>query len=154
MAVTITNQASNLKIDFVHKTEWIAKPFGVSYNKTSKRIYVHPDTKSGQNATRVGIKIPFDDITSPVAASEEDLAELLQAYNNQSKEGTFTNADLSAGVLTITHSLGTTSVAVVIRDPAGLETVQPNTVVDSNTVTVDFGGAIGAGTYTYFVYTK
>lgn len=154
MAITITNQASNLKIDFKLKTEWIVKPFGVSYNKVSERIYIHPETKHGQNQGSVGILIPFSDVTSPVAASGSALAELLQAYNNQSKDGTFTNADLSAGVLTIVHNLGTTSVAVVIRDPDGLETIQSNTVVDANTVTIDFGGAIGAGTYTYFVYTK
>jgi len=154
MATIITNQSSNLKIEFKNKIEYIPKPFGISFGKNTDRIYVHSDGKSGLNKTQVGIRIDFDSVTSPVAADAETLADTIQAYNHDSQNGTFTNDDLTAGVLTITHNLGSTSIAVVIRDPDGQETIPTNTVVDSDSLTVDFGGAIGAGTYTWFVYVK
>ena len=68
--------------------------------------------------------------------------------------GTFTNADLDGSFyLDITHSLATTDIAsVAVKDPAGLlETVDPVTIIDSNTVRIAFGGAIGAGTWTWIV---
>lgn len=68
------------------------------------------------------------------------------------ESGSFDNADLVGGVLTIVHSLGTTLISqVTIIDPDDTSESVSFTVVDSSHITVNFGGAIGAGTFTYII---
>ncbi len=67
--------------------------------------------------------------------------------------GTFESTDLDASyVLTITHSLNSELVTgVTIIDPDDKLDIVSFTIVDADTVTVDFGGAIGSGTFTWIV---
>lgn len=155
MAITITNSNQSLKVEFSWMTLWIPKPFRVSL-KHNRGIVWLLQGDSGVVNGRNDIKLPFSEVVSPVCSTIEDLADLLATYSTsvQSASGTFTDADLVAGVLTITHNLGSTNIAVVIRDPSGMESYQPNTIVDNNSLTVDFGGTIGAGTFTWFALTK
>jgi len=68
-----------------------------------------------------------------------------------SKTGTFTNADLVGGILTITHNMGR-PVGVLIKDSSGVyEGALAVDETDLNILEVDFGGAIGAGTWTWLV---
>lgn len=160
MAITITNGAGLVKVEFKRKIEEVTKPFRVMFNKDSKRIYIHTDKHEGHRQGKTDIFIDWNQVTSPVTADPETLRDLLATYSAEGSSGagtangTFTNADLTAGVLTIAHNLNSTSIGIVIRDPVGLETSQPNTVVDANNVTVDFGGAIGAGTYTWVAFSS
>lgn len=155
MAITITNATGLLKIAFPNQTMWLPKPFRVTQKVQRGSIWLLSGDE-GRTVGRSDVKIDYSEVVSPVTASISALAELLATYSidPQSASGNFTDADLTAGVLTIVHNLGTTHVALVVRDPAGLETLQPNTVVDNNTITVDFGGSIGAGTFTYFVLSR
>ena len=96
-------------------------------------------------------------VTVPVVANIGALDSFLQNILNTNSTtplatDTFTNADLVAGVLTINHGLGTLYPALFITDPSGGYVGGVTiTVVDANSVTVDFGGAIGAGTWTWFI---
>jgi len=68
--------------------------------------------------------------------------------------GSFTYTDLNGSyVLTITHDLGTELIAsVAVIDPDGvLETINSPTIVGPNTITVDFGGPIATGQWTWIV---
>lgn len=101
-------------------------------------------------------KIFVDDVTVPTVANVDALYAVLSLYLGSTTvavktSDTFTNADLVAGVLTITHNLGTESIAVYIMDPSGVYSWIDFTVVDTNSCTVDFGGAIGAGNWTWIV---
>jgi len=154
MAITISNETGQVKIVFSNKTIWVPKPYRTTLKEARGTIWLNTNQPQGIQQGRSDIEIQYSKVTSPTSANISDLADLLAAYNNQSASGTFTNADLTAGVLTITHNLGTTDVAVVIRDPDGLEALTANTIVDGDSLTVDFGGAIGAGTWTWFVLTK
>jgi len=70
----------------------------------------------------------------------------------QTDSDTFTDGDLAAGILAITHSLNTeTIISVTIIDPDGLSEIMSFTVIDADNVTVDFGGSIGIGTFTWIV---
>jgi len=104
--------------------------------------------------------IDWNDVDSPTVTSGLELMLALEAMlNNQAEaggitaeSGTFEDSDLVANVLTITHSLGTEDVTVTLRNPSGgLETAYPATVVDDATITIDFGGSIGAGTWGYLI---
>lgn len=154
MAVTITNESSQIKLTRGNHTHWIPKPFSVRFNSDKDRITIIPDPKSGEISRCGELMFYFTDVTSPSAVNASALAEALAAYNNQSSSGTFTNSDLSSGVLTIDHSLKTSNVVVVVRDPDGTDDIVNSTVVDTDTVTVDFGGSIASGTWTWFVLTK
>lgn len=70
-----------------------------------------------------------------------------------SASNTFTNADLVAGVLTVTHNLNTENISsvTVLNPTGGGETGLSWSVIDANTIEIDFGGSIGAGTYTWVV---
>jgi len=155
MATVITNEDKKIVIQFPHDhILYVPKPFRVTLKTNRGTIWINQGD-NGVVSGRSDIPIKFVDVTSPVAATIGELAELLSVYSTEldSASGTFTNADLVAGVLTISHALGSVNVAIVIRDPAGTESYQPNTVVDNDTVTVDFGGSIGAGTYTWSAIT-
>lgn len=70
----------------------------------------------------------------------------------QSDYDTFTSADLVDYVLTITHSLNTTLIiSVTIIDPNDVSEIQTFTVLNADNITVDFGGPIGGGTFTWLV---
>ncbi len=77
-------------------------------------------------------------------------------WSNNKASTTFTNADLVANVFTFTHSLGVQYLSsIMVYDGSNFMQTLGNTgfpveVVDANTVTVNFGGAI-AGTYTIVV---
>lgn len=62
----------------------------------------------------------------------------------------FTNSDLSANVLTVSHSLGSKFVSLLLTDPSDqlfdLSSVTV-TFVDNSSFTIDFGGSITAGTW-------
>ena len=101
------------------------------------------------------IPIPYSKVTSPVTTSVNQLRDLLVAYAASNTaalaSGTFVNGDLVAGVLTITHGKNITNLMSVITDPNGVSQLMVHTVVDANTITVDFGGAIAAGTWSWFI---
>lgn len=103
-------------------------------------------------------KIDWNEVDSPTVTSGLELLLALEAMlNNQAggltaEPGIFTDADLVANVLTITHTLNTEDVTVSLRRPdGGLETSFPAVVVDDATITIDFGGSIGAGTWGYLI---
>ena len=134
----------------------------------TKLYSIHPVAFSGlgslRNATRgdyvsiteendLTTKIYLDDVSVPSVADLDALVAVLANFNNTLSGGgesysfTFTNADLTAGVLSVNHALNTTAVGGFIYDPSGVSEVVPMTIVDANNVTFDFGGAIGAGTF-------
>lgn len=64
---------------------------------------------------------------------------------------TFVDGDLSAGVLTVIHNLGSQAVCIITRDEDGKEYIaKENYPVDDNTIKVEFLGAI-TGTHTVIV---
>ena len=62
---------------------------------------------------------------------------------------TFTNSNLVAGVLTITHSLDTNYPSPLLRRPDGTyeNAIAIMTYITSNQVIFDFGGVIDTGTW-------
>jgi hypothetical protein len=74
-----------------------------------------------------------------------------EAFNttDETYSGTFTNSNLSSGVLTVTHNLNTGFPKPVIRRPDGTyeEPISIMTHVSDNQVTFDFGGSIATGTW-------
>lgn len=69
--------------------------------------------------------------------------------------GTFTNANLVGGILTITHKLNSTIIVSITINKANGEiiTVMPNQIVSISQVTIDLGG-IEAGTHTWTITAK
>lgn len=72
------------------------------------------------------------------------------------KNGSFTNGDLTAGRIALNHACSSTDiVAVTVIDPSGVGTTMDFTLGDlagANTgayITLDFGGAIAGGTWTW-----
>lgn len=68
--------------------------------------------------------------------------------------GYFEASDLNGSyVLSITHTLDTILIAsAVVIDPDGvLETTLPVTVIDADTVEIDFGGSIASGQWTWII---
>lgn len=64
---------------------------------------------------------------------------------------TFTSADLSANTLTINHAKNTRIVKLFVYNPGGqYQPVQP-TIIDSNNVSINFGGDIEAGDWEYIL---
>lgn len=72
-----------------------------------------------------------------------------------SDSGTFTAADLVAGVLTINHALNSTIIVSLTINKANGEiiTVMPNEIVNINQVKIDLGG-IEVGTHTWTLTAK
>lgn len=105
------------------------------------------------------IKLNWNEVTVPVVVSGADLyAQLLAMWLNMpaanifTQTDTFVNADLVANILTITHPFATTNLFLTIQNPAGdIITAFPANInpVAPYDVTVDFGGAIGAGSWSY-----
>jgi hypothetical protein len=96
-----------------------------------------------------------DDMSSD-DATKVPTQQSVKAYVDSQAGGgaysaTFVDGDLTAGVLTVTHSLGSSNIIPGVRDNTG-EFVQPDyTVVDSNTIDVDlsaFGTLTGTWTVT------
>jgi hypothetical protein len=156
--ISITDVTNHISFSYssglqknVIKTHVVA----VDLNKDRTSIIIH----LAQSANRHGqdfIELPYANVSSPVTTSISQLRDVLVGYINTAYTAyyrtTFTNADLVAGVLTINHSLAATDVLVVVRDPSGVEQIMSDTFVDADTTTIDFGGAIGAGTWTVTVY--
>lgn len=102
-------------------------------------------------------KLYVDNVTVPSVANLAALYAAVTGYMNTrsnaaSASGTFTNADLVAGVLTIAHGLNSSPVAITILDPNGVAEVGSHTETDANTATWDFGGAIAGGTWKWKVF--
>jgi len=109
------------------------------------------------------IRLNWNEVTVPTVVSGADLyAQLLSMWLNMpaanifTQTDTFTNADLVDGivtfVLTITHPFNTPNLFLTIQNPAGdIITAFPANInpVAPYDVTVDFGGAIGAGSWSY-----
>lgn len=104
--------------------------------------------------------INWTEVSSPAVVSLSDLySQVLAMWLNVPSSGvfalssTFTNADLVAGVLSRTHPYATNNIVITVFDPTGLVIVPTVTAVTPITspasFTLDFGGAIGAGTYSY-----
>lgn len=67
------------------------------------------------------------------------------------KTDTFVDGDLVAGILTIIHNMNR-MVDVTIKDGSGVyEGAMAVAEVSLNEVTVDFGGSIGVGIFTWIV---
>ena len=105
------------------------------------------------------MELDWNLVTVPTVTSAADLyTQLLAmwlnvpAQNIFTQTATFTNASLVANVLTITHAFATTNVFITIKDPSGaiVGGLSP-VVVDNAHITIDFGGAIGAGSWTYIL---
>lgn len=98
---------------------------------------------------RVAIGIPG--MTGGNNITAENL--LKQTGNWNILTGNITNADLTAGKWTLTHSKNTSNVRFTLRNPAGYEQnlVGVFRVVDANNVEVDFGGAIEVGNWPYIL---
>jgi hypothetical protein len=102
-------------------------------------------------------KIRLSWVTVPVVGTIAALYNFLQTILNTTSStpaatGTFVNGDLVVGVLSINHGLNTLYPALYITDPAGAYVGGVTiTVVDADNITVDFGGAIGAGTWTWWI---
>ena len=108
---------------------------------------------------RPTIFLDWNFVTVPSVVSGADLyAQIVAMWLNApasnifTQTGTFVNADLVAFVLTITHTFNTNNLFLTLKDPLGdVMTAFPANVnpVAPYDVTVDFGGALGAGTYDY-----
>lgn len=74
-------------------------------------------------------------------------------FGENTYQTTFTNADLVANVLTVTHNLGTQFTTQVIIRPDNTEesTIPIKKITDTNTVTFNFGGSIDSGTWSIAV---
>lgn len=81
-------------------------------------------------------RIPFEALKANVPNFGHDYQE-------------FDNSDLSGNVLTINHAKSTLLVELKIYNPAGIRQYIPYTVIDTDNISVDFGGVIDAGTWTY-----
>lgn len=60
---------------------------------------------------------------------------------------TFTSANLSSGVLTVTHNLGQQYVAIMVYDNSGLGVMPQTTVTSANALTLDFSDVTVSGTW-------
>jgi hypothetical protein len=107
------------------------------------------------------LKFKVSEVSSPTVANLAALTAFITGALSTSDgySTTFTNASLVDGVttfiLTVTHNLGTINIAsCVVYDPAGLSQVMSYTVVDADNITIDFGGVIGAGSWTVVVKSK
>lgn len=60
---------------------------------------------------------------------------------------TFTNANLSSGVLTVTHNLGQQFVVVIVYDNSGAGVMPQTTTTSANALTLDFSDATVSGTW-------
>lgn len=109
------------------------------FNQTIKTTLVSSD----RVATGIPGQIGCNNITA------ENL--LKQTGNWNIVVGTFDNADLVAGNWTYNHAKNTTVVRVVLRNPSGYEQNLAGMlhIVDANNITIEFGGAIDAGDWTY-----
>lgn len=67
--------------------------------------------------------------------------------------GTFTNADLVAGVWTLNHAKNTQYVIFFLRNPDGYEQSLAGMlrIVDANNIEIDFGGSIDSGNWSYLM---
>lgn len=104
--------------------------------------------------------IDWNLVTSPVVVNASDLySQLMVMYLNTGSgnvfalSSTFTNANLVGGILSRTHPYGTNNITITVLNPSGVIVTPIVTAVTPLTspasFTLDFGGAIGAGTYTY-----
>lgn len=59
----------------------------------------------------------------------------------------FSNADLTAGKIIITHNFNTLNVNVIVRDPNRKREIISDKLIDINTVELDFGDEISPGTW-------
>jgi len=112
-----------------------------------------------QYEERPNILLNYAEVIVPVVASGAELyTALITMWLNvpgatiYTQTDTFVDADLVANVLTVTHLYATETVFLVLYNPSGgVETGYLPVVVDDATVTVDFGGSIGVGTWTYLL---
>lgn len=161
--VRITNDTTDIIFDWYNSVGTLFRSKTIKKKNIVNIIEdVQTDTLSVDVAGNKGItpeiRIAFTHVTDPVTADLAALYALVQSYASAGEaamaNGTFTNATLVDGVttfvLTINHGLNSNNVMIVVRDPAGISELVSDTVVDANNVTVDFGGAIGAGTWTWF----
>lgn len=125
-------------------------PTSPNLSGIDKREYVVITTNDG----RKPLKIPYLEIGTPTSTSFANFLAWLRgiAFSLPNTQGTFTNADLVANVLTISLVPSMARPAVVsIIDPDGTSEIVSFVDNDDGTVRVDFGAAIGAGTFTYYV---
>jgi hypothetical protein len=96
--------------------------------------------------------IRYDYVLLPVTADAATLLALLDTWiHGPTYWGTFTNATLAANILTINHGGNAHIASLTIKDPVGVVNIVSWTEVDLNTATVDFGGAIPAGNWTWTI---
>jgi hypothetical protein len=150
--ITDTNNAS-LQLDLFKSTITNVDP--KSYGGTDDyKIIIRQHGSLGKD----DVALIFRKITTPLTASPNDLADIISAWidttDAKTTSGTFVNGDLVAGVLTIAHGKGAEAFLCHIEDPSGESELLTFTNVDADTVTVDFGGAIAAGTWSYYLYHK
>lgn len=110
------------------------------------------------NHHRPFIYIDYRDVDVPTVVSVATLYAALMSYwlnvptaGVFATSGTFVNADLVGGVYTGANPYNTTTINVTTLDTTG-KTVSPTvTATSTSAFALDFGGAIGAGTYTFLL---
>lgn len=161
--ITITDNLSSIQLTYAqdYPSSMTATTNILKSNIVAVDILSDTDVVLIQYDERPIIHLDWNDVVSPVVVSGADLyAQLLAIWLNMPGAGVFTqtdvftNADLVDGIATwiytVTHPFATTNVYLVIQNPSGgIENGFPVTVVDNANVEVDFGGAIGAGNWTY-----
>jgi len=164
--IEIVNTTTDIEVNFYNGTPTLVRSYSI---KKRNIAAITQDvatntltilTNAGEKVVGGGnVRIDYASVTSPVTADLDELFDLMQTYAAAGEAAmsndTFDNSDLVDGVttfvLTINHGLNTENVMVVVRNPSGLSELVSSTVVDANSVTVDFGGAIVAGDWTWFV---
>ena len=103
--------------------------------------YINLENKAESEGTNYLTRDLLQDIDSNFTQAVNNLTSV---YDFQ-----FTSTNLVSGVLTINHNLDTAYPKPLIRRPDGTyeEVTQIMTYVNSNTITLDFGGSIASGTW-------
>ena len=152
----INNLTDYIELEYPTKTISLKKDL-VSFTMDTRLgcIYAHVPIFNDPNG-RGSYTIKYADVTSPVTANIQSLMAVLQTYaitgDTILYSRTFTNADLVLNVLTTTHNKNGHTTMVTVVNPSGTSVLKTFTEVSVNQITVDFGGAIAAGTWTQYVF--
>jgi hypothetical protein len=114
-----------------------------------KKLFEQPLKSTFGSTDRIAVGIPGQDGCDNILM--DDFVNQLR--NEGVSGGTFTNANLVSGVLTINHEKDTNYVELTVYDASGRK-VDINglmQITDVDNIEVDFGGDISAGVWTYIL---
>jgi len=162
MSLTITNNTSDILFEWSNGMSDLVSKTHITNcilrNSSAKKDMLIVNTsREATRFNRSEISFEYDEVTSPVTTSAAQLRNLIMSYvstiSTQSASDTFVNGDLAAGVLTITHNLGTTNVLIAVKDNNGIVTTYTATVVDANSCTINLAAVAPiTGTWTWMAF--